>query len=55
MRTKKNTCEVAIHFNKEKHFISEFEFVIVEQVCNLSEIIVLMSTSIDLLFAELKT
>ena len=37
MLTKKNTCEVAIHFNKEKHVISDFEFVIVEQICNLSD------------------
>ena len=37
MLTKKNTCEVAIHFNKEKHVISDFEFIIVEQICNLSD------------------
>ena len=27
----------AIHFNKEKHVISDFEFIIVEQICNLSD------------------
>ena len=37
MLTKKNTCEVAIHFNKETHAISDFEFVVVEQICNTSE------------------
>ena len=30
MITKKRTCEVAIHFNKEPQFL------IVEQLCNLS-------------------
>ena len=37
MLNKKNTCEVSIHFNKEKPVISDFELVIVEQVCNLSD------------------
>ena len=33
MLTKKNT----IHFKKEKQVISDFEFGIVKQVCNLSD------------------
>ena len=34
--TKKRTCEVAIHFNKEPHALQDFEFLIIEQLCNLS-------------------
>ena len=37
MSTKKNTCEVAIHFNKEAHVLSDFDFVIIEQICNFSD------------------
>ena len=37
MSTKKNTCEVAIHFNKETHVLSDFGFVIIKQICNFSE------------------
>ena len=37
MLTKKNTSEVAIHLNKEKYVISDFECVIVQQICNLSD------------------
>ena len=37
MITKKNTCEVAIHFNKETHVLSDFDFVIIEQICNSSD------------------
>ena len=37
MSTKKNTCEVAIHFNKETHVLSDFGFVIIEQICNFSD------------------
>ena len=34
--TKKRTCEVAIHFNKDLHHaLADFEFVIIEQLCNL--------------------
>ena len=36
MITKKRTCEVAIHFNKEPHALQDFEFLIIEQLCNLS-------------------
>ena len=32
--TKKRTCEVAIHFNKEPYALSDFEFLMVEQLCN---------------------
>ena len=36
MSTKKTTCEVAcaIYFNKEKHQLSDFEFMAIEQICN---------------------
>lgn len=34
MTTKKNTCEIAIHFNRYDHVLSGFEFVIIEQICN---------------------
>ena len=37
MSTKKNTCEVAIHFNKETHVLSDFVFVIIEQIGNFSD------------------
>ena len=36
MITNKNTCEVAIHFNKDQHEMSDFEFVIIEQIMNLN-------------------
>ena len=36
MITKKRTCEVAIHFNKEPHTLADFEFLTIEQLCNLS-------------------
>ena len=36
MITKKCSCEVAIHFNKEPHTLTDFEFLIIEQLCNLS-------------------
>ena len=36
MITKKRTCEVAIHFNKEPHALADFEFLIIEQLCNSS-------------------
>ena len=36
MITKKRTCEVAIHFNKEPHALADFEFLVIEQLCNLS-------------------
>ena len=43
MITNKNTCEVAIHFTKDYHKISDFEFVIIKQILNLILKIVLMS------------
>ena len=30
--TKKNTCEVAINVNKETHVLSDFNFVVIEQI-----------------------
>ena len=36
MVTNKRSCEVAIHFNKEPHTLAHFEFVIIEQLCNLN-------------------
>ena len=36
MTTMKRTCEVVIHFNKEAHVLSDFEFFIIEQICNSS-------------------
>ena len=35
MVTKKRTCEVAIHFNKEPHALADFEFLVIEQLYNL--------------------
>ena len=37
MSTKKTTCEVAVHFNKEKHQLSGFEFIVIEQICNIDD------------------
>ena len=37
MSTKKTTCEVAVHLNKEKHRLSDFEFIVIEQICNIDE------------------
>ena len=37
MSTKKTTCEVAVHFNKEKHQLSDFEFIVIEQICNIDD------------------
>ena len=34
MSTKKTTCEVAVYFNKEKHQLSDFEFIVIKQICN---------------------
>ena len=36
MITKKRTCGVAIHFSKDPHALKDFEFLIIEQLCNLS-------------------
>jgi len=32
-----SSCEVAIHFNREKHQLSYFEFIVIEQICNIDE------------------
>ena len=37
MSTKKTTCEVAVHFNEEKHQLSDFEFIVIEQICNIDD------------------
>ena len=37
MSTKKTTCEVTVHFNKEKHQFSDFEFIVIEQICNIDD------------------
>ena len=37
MITKKNTCKVAVHFNKENHVLSDFDCAIIEQICNVSD------------------
>ena len=37
MSTKKTTCEVAVHFNKEKHQLSDFEFIVIKQICNIDD------------------
>ena len=37
MSTKKTTCEVAVHFNKEKHQLSDFEFIVIGQICNIDD------------------
>ena len=44
MNTKKNTCEVAIHFNKETHVLSDFSFVFIEQKFAIS-VITIASTA----------
>ena len=36
MITKKRACEVVIHFNKDPYVLADFEFLIIEQLCNLS-------------------
>ena len=37
MITKKRTCEVAVHFNREPHQLSDFSFTGIEQVHNTSD------------------
>ena len=37
MSTKKTTGEVAVHFNNEKHQLSDFEFILIEQICNIDD------------------
>ena len=35
MSSKKTTCEVAVHFNKEKRQLYDLEFIVIEQICNI--------------------
>ena len=37
MLTNKTTCELAAHFNKVEHRMSDFEFIVIEKVVNESE------------------
>ena len=37
MIAKKDTCEVAVHFNKKNHVLSDFDFAIIEQIRNVSD------------------
>ena len=37
MSIKKTTCEVAVHFNKEKRQLSGFEFIVIKQICNIDD------------------
>ena len=36
MKTNKNTCEAALHFNKSSRVLSDISFIIIEQISNLS-------------------
>ena len=37
MLTSKTTCELAVHFNRAEHQMSDFEFIVIEKVVNESE------------------
>ena len=37
MNTKENTCEAAIHFNKSSRVLSDFSFIAIKQISNLSD------------------
>ena len=37
MLTNKTTCELAVHFNRVEHQMSDFEFIVIEKVVNESE------------------
>ena len=37
MLTNKTTCELAVHFNKFEHQMSDFDFIVIEKVVNESE------------------
>jgi len=37
MLTSKITCDLTGHFNKEEHQMSDFEFFVIEQICNVSD------------------
>ena len=34
MLTNKATCELAVHFNKKEHHMSDFEFIVIEKLVN---------------------
>ena len=34
---KKTNCEIAVHFNKEQHLLSDFEFIVIGQIRNIDE------------------
>ena len=47
MVTKKKTCEVAVHFNKKPHDLSDFSFQCIDQVqatvnnfCNIEKLLI---------------
>ena len=37
MLTSKTTCELAVHFIKIEHQMSDFEFIVIEKIVNESE------------------
>ena len=37
MSTKKTTCEVVVHFDKEKHLLSDYGFIVIEEIRNIDE------------------
>ena len=34
MLTHKAACELAVHFNKKHHHMSDFEFIVIEKIVN---------------------
>ena len=34
MLTNKATCELAVHFNKKEHHMSDIEFIVIENIVN---------------------
>ena len=34
MLTNKATCELAVHFNRKEHHMSDFEFIVIEKIVN---------------------
>ena len=37
MLTNKTTCELAVHFNRVEHQMSDFEFIVIEKIVNECE------------------
>ena len=37
MLTNKTTCELAVHYNRVEHQMSDFEFIVIEKVVNESD------------------